>query len=118
MGRFGGRCSHNSEGNITEVAYYGTDGKPIVNKGGFHKQIREFNNRQEIRTEYRDVDGKLIALKDGVAAINKEYDAQGNETVTTYLGTDDRPVSNREEGYAIKTVSYDELRTRDRDEVL
>ena len=86
---------------------YGTDGRPIVNGMGFHKKISEFKSGHEIRTEYRDVDGRLMALDEGFAAVSREYDAQGNETVTTYLGVDDRPVINRTEGYAIKTVSYD-----------
>ncbi len=106
-GSFRGTISYDSDGHVTEFATGGTDGKPIVNRAGFHKKISEFQNGHEVRTEYRDLEGRLVALDNGVAAITREYDAQGNETVTTYLGVDDRPVSNRKEGYAIRTVSYD-----------
>jgi hypothetical protein len=106
-GAFREPLSYDRDGNITEYAAYGTDDRPIINNKGFHKLISEFKNGHVIRTEYRNVDGKLVVLADGFAAISREYDAQGNETVTTYLGVDDRPVSNRTEGYAIKTVSYD-----------
>jgi hypothetical protein len=99
--------NYDTDGNITELASYGTDGSPIINIMDFHKKISKFKNGHEIRTEYRNVDGKLMALDKGFAAVSREYDAQGNETVTTYLGVDDQPVINRTEGYAIKTVSYD-----------
>jgi hypothetical protein len=99
--------SYDRDGNITEYAAFGTDDRPIVNKHGFHKKISEFKNEHAVRTEYRDVDGRLIALGEGFAAVSREYDTQGNETLTTYLGVDDQPVINRTEGYAIKSVSYD-----------
>jgi hypothetical protein len=101
------KLSYDRDGNVTEFADYGTNGRPILNNMGFHKRINEFKNGHEIRREYRGTDGGLIALGRGYAAVTEEYDAQGNETVETYLGVDDRPVSNRTEGYAIKTVSYD-----------
>ena len=107
-GAFRETLSYDADGNITEFAAYGTDDKPVINIMGFHKQVSKFKNGHEIRTEYRDVDGKLTVLgKAGFVADNKEYDAQGNETRITYLGVDDKPVFNRTGGYAIKTVSYD-----------
>jgi eukaryotic-like serine/threonine-protein kinase len=106
-GAFREKVSYDPDGNVTELAEYGTDDRPVIIKMGFHKKISEFKNGHEIRTEYRDVDGRLTALDEGFAAVSREYDTQGNETVTTYLGVDDRPVSNRTEGYAVKTVSYD-----------
>jgi hypothetical protein len=106
-GTFQDKLKYDLDGNITEVATYGTDGRPIINNAGFHKKISEFKNGHEIRTEYRGTDDRLVALAEGFAAINKEYDAQGNEIKTTYLGVDGRPVSNRTEGYAIRTVSFD-----------
>jgi hypothetical protein len=106
-GRFREKVSYDPNGNVSEVAEYGTDDKPIINNMGFHKKISEFKSGHEIRTEYRNVDGSLMALDEGFAAVSREYDAQGNETLTTYLGVDDRPVPNGTEGYAVKTVSYD-----------
>ena len=88
-----------------------------INSMGFHKKISEFKNGHEIRTEYRDVDGRLMALDKGFAAVSREYDSQGNETVTTYLGVDDQPMPNRTEGYAIRTVSYDACGRADREQI-
>jgi CTP:molybdopterin cytidylyltransferase MocA len=106
-GTFHDDYKYDPDGNVTELATYGTDDRPVINNKGFHKKISEFKNGHEIRTEYRNVDGRLMALGDGFAAVSREYDTQGNETVITYLGVDDRPAPNRTEGYAIKTVSYD-----------
>ena len=104
---FRDKWSYDKDGNPAELASYGTDGGPTINGMGFHRKISRFKSGHEIRTEYRDADGRPMALDEGFAAISKEYDAQGNETVTTYLGVDNRPVTNRTEGYAIKVVSYD-----------
>jgi hypothetical protein len=107
LGAFQEKITYDLDENITEYAAYGTNGRPIVNSNGFHKRVREFKSGHEIRIEYRDADGRLVALDEGFAAVSKEYDAQGNEIGATYLGVDDRPVPNRTEGYATKTVSYD-----------
>ena len=107
LGEFKEKLNYDPDGNIIEFATYGTEDTPIVSDLGYHKKISEFKNGHEIRTEYHGVDGRLMALDEGFAAVTREYDTQGNETVTTYLGVDDRPVPNRTEGYAIKTVSYD-----------
>jgi len=106
-GAFQDKVKYDLDGDVTEVASYGTDGRPIINSNGFHKKIREFKSGHEIRTEFRDAEGRLVALDEGFAAVDREYDAQGNETGTTYLGVDDRPIRNRTEGYAIRTVSFD-----------
>src|SRR5271166_1650136 len=106
-GLFQEEHKYDPDGDLTEIAVYGTDGKPIISSLGFYKTVSEFKNGHEVRTEYRDTDGGLVALDEGFAAVNKEYDAQGNETVETYLGVDGRPIPNRTEGYAIKTMSYD-----------
>jgi hypothetical protein len=106
-GAFQSKVTYDLDGNVTEYAAYREDGRPMVNSGGFHKKVSEFKNGHEIRTEYRGTDDRLMALGEGFAAVNKQYDAQGNETERTYLGVDDRPVPNRTEGYAIRAVSFD-----------
>src|SRR5262249_5749068 len=98
---------YDRDGNIAEVIEYDPDDRPIISDLGFHKKISEFKGAHEIRTEYRGTNDALIALDKGYAAVNKEYDAQGNVTVETYLGVDNRPAADRTEGYAIKTVAYD-----------
>jgi hypothetical protein len=106
-GAFQEKDTYDLAGNITEYALYGEDGRPTVNSKGFHKGIRTLKSGHEIRTENRDAEGRLVALDEGFAAVEKEYDAQGNETGKTYLGVDDHPIRNRTEGYALRTVSFD-----------
>ena len=62
-GAFREKLSYDSDGNVTEFAEYGTDDTPIISNMGFHKKISEFKNGHEIRTEYRDVDGRLIGAR-------------------------------------------------------
>jgi hypothetical protein len=106
-GIFQERVKYDPDGNAAEVAEYSTNGRSVISSVGFHRKVSEFKNGHEIQTEYRGTDDRLVALDKGFAAVNKEYDSQGNEMMDTYLGVDDRPVPNRTEGYAIKTMSYD-----------
>src|SRR4029077_9313589 len=71
-GAFRHKHTYDADGNITELAAYGTDDRPVSSGMGFHKKISEFKNGHEMRTEYRDVDSRLIAQKEGFAAVGKE----------------------------------------------
>jgi hypothetical protein len=116
VGFFRDEMTHDADGNITEFAMFGEGGKPFVILGeaaklfgieGFHSIISKFENGHEVRTEYRDGDGKLVAINAGYAAIERKFDAHGNEIRTAYLGLDGHPVLNRKEDFAIKNTSFD-----------
>ncbi len=70
------------------------------------------NNRQIVREEYYDMDGKPM-LQDGlVAAVEYGYDghkASSNRTLRRYYGASNQLVINKQ-GYAEVHVTYNELR--------
>jgi eukaryotic-like serine/threonine-protein kinase len=107
-GAFRLTLTRDAEGNVTETAFFDENGKPTLGFNGFHKAISKFDSGgHEIRTEFRDKDGKLVAIEGGYAAVEREYDPRGNEVRTSYFGIDNRPVANRNEGFAIKQTSFD-----------
>ena len=110
VGPFGGfrmTLAYDAEGNITEIAFFDEHGKAMPGNEGYHRRIRKFENGREVHTKYSDGDGKLVAIKGGYAAIDRTFDTQGNEVRTAYFGLDNRPVPNRNEGFAIKRTSFD-----------
>jgi hypothetical protein len=46
-GAFQEKVAYDLDGNITEFAAYGTDGRPIITTMGFHKKISEFKNGRD-----------------------------------------------------------------------
>ena len=115
-GAFQSKLVYDLDGNVTEYAAYGTDARPIVNSEGFHKRISELKSGHEIRREFRDADGRLVAVDEGFAAVQKEYDAQGNEIGRTYLGVDERPIRS-DGGLRCQNRFVRRLRTRDREQI-
>ena len=107
LGGFRMTLAHDAEGNITDMAFFDENGKAMSGNEGYHRRISKFESGREVRTEYQDGDGKLVAIKGGYAAIDRTFDAQGNEVRTAYFGLDNRPVPNRNEGFAIKRTSFD-----------
>jgi hypothetical protein len=107
IGGFRMTLAYDAEGNITEMAFFDEHGKAMPGNEGYHRRISKFESGREVRTEYQDGDGKLVAIKGGYAAIERTFDAQGNEVRTTYFGIDNQPVPNRNEGFAIKRTSFD-----------
>src|SRR5262249_44852217 len=110
IGPFGGfrvTLAHDAEGNATELAFFDENGQATFGKEGYHRRISKFERGSEIRTEYQDGDGKLVAIEGGYAAIERTFDAQGNEVRTAYLGMDNQPIPNRNEGFAIKQTTFD-----------
>jgi hypothetical protein len=49
-----------------------------------------------------------VAIDGGYAAIERKYDVRGDEVRTSYFGIDNRPIPNRNEGFAIKKTLFDE----------
>lgn len=107
LGGFRMTLTHDAEGNVTEMAWFDENGKAMSGNQGFHRAIHKFESGREVHREYRDGDGKLVTIDGGYAAIERTFDAQGNEVRTAYLGLDDRPVPNRNEGFAIKGTMFD-----------
>ena len=101
------KYAFDNEENASEFAYFDANGAPVVGTSGFHKQVREFKQGREVRTDHLDQMGKPIALRTGYAAIVRELDGRSNVVLTTYLGVDGRLVMNQETHYAMIRSSYD-----------
>lgn len=106
-GAFRLALTYDAEGNVTEMAAFDENGKPMSGNQGFHRAIHKFEKGREVRTEYRGGNGKFVAIDGGYAAIERQFDAQGDEIRTAYLGLDGRPVPNRNEGFSIKKTMFD-----------
>ena len=48
------------------------NGKVMSGPEGYHRKISMFESGREVRTEYQDGDGKLVAIKGGYAAIERD----------------------------------------------
>jgi hypothetical protein len=107
LGGFHFDLAQDSDGNATELAFFDLDRKPMPGLDGYHKKISRFENGHDVRSEYRDQNGRLTATKAGYAAIERKFDTHGNEVRTTFIGIDGRPVPNRDEGYVTRTTSFD-----------
>jgi hypothetical protein len=110
LGPLGGlrtALKHDQSGSIVELAFFGAESQPAISFPGYHKKLSTFADAREVRTEYRDGVGALVAIEGGIAGIEREFDNHGNETKITYLGTDGKPAPNRETGYAVETTVLD-----------
>lgn len=102
------QLTNDKEENLAEVAFFDANGKLTPGLRGFHKQVSQYNDdHQEVRTEYRDENGKLEAIGGGYAAISRVFDPQGNEVQRTYWGPDGKPWQNQTDGYAIRKAAFD-----------
>jgi hypothetical protein len=100
---FGGSSfarKYDGRGLLIEQTYFDIDGKPVLIDGV--AMIRwEYDSRAERTKErYFDQGGAPTREKNGCVAIASEYDARGDEIVSTCLGFDDEPTTNIH-GYAI-----------------
>lgn len=106
-GAFRVRVRYDVDGNVVETAYLAPDGKPSVGLNGYHKESRQFLAGRDMRAEYLGLNGKPTLRKEGYAAIERGYDAQGNEIKVAYLDTDNQPVVRRDKGYAVMLSMFD-----------
>ncbi len=106
-GAFRLALGYDSDDNMTAIAFFSPDKQPTVDSSGVHKEISTFERGREVRTEYVGVDGKLVVLEDGYAAIKRQYDSHGDEESLAYLDAEGRPVRNTSKGFALKRASFD-----------
>lgn len=106
-GAFQIQYKYDNDNNIIETAYFAFDGEPTIGESGYHKVIKQFLAGREMHAQYLDVNGKPVLHKDGYAAIERGYDAQGNVNKWAYLDLDNQPVVNQEQGYAAYRAEFD-----------
>ena len=74
-----------SWGNVTEMTYWGTDGRLGLNKEGFAKLNFKYDERGfREETAYFDVNNKLCMRTGGYAKVLEKYDPRGNCTEVAY----------------------------------
>lgn len=93
-------------GNAIVERYFGTDGSPILAWEGYHRVVKEYDQRDnQARGIFLDIQGRPILTDLHYASWRNEYDGD-RLTATTYFDTRGYPV-DKGWGYARKTRRYD-----------
>ena len=103
--------AHDERGNEVERAYFGVDGKPLLDKDyGAARITYAYDDRgNEIEEAGFGIDGKPVLFKDcGAARITYVYDDRGNEIEEAGFGIDGKPVLFKDYGAARITYVYDD----------
>lgn len=94
-------------GNAIHAVTYGADGKKIARKAGYDEILQAFNgSNRAVRIEYY-LDGEPVLLKDGYAALEREYDEAGNVISERCYDAELNPAPCKK-GYASFLKEYDE----------
>lgn len=93
--------------NVVEYALYDSKG-PALNSLNYHRYTCKYNNRNQVtEIAYYGKKGELVCYDDDKYAIQQqEYDAKGNRSRCTFLGTNGKPVLCSE-GWYTSTYEYD-----------
>ena len=54
---------YDDRGNVVKHSYFGTDGKPIMNVGGYASVEYVYEEDALVKKLYYDADGKLIGVR-------------------------------------------------------
>jgi YD repeat-containing protein len=109
FGHAGFHKKYDDRGNMIEVAYFGTEGKPRLTNEKIAKIKYEFNARsQEVGRAFFGVDDKPTPSTNGYAAFRQQFDVRGNIVEQTYFGADGEPVAVGL-GYAKVIYNHDYL---------
>ena len=76
-------------GNLIEMAFFGIDGKPAVNKWQVSRWTKAYNTKSQVVLQsYFGLDGKPKANSEGCAQKKTAYDDQGQKVKTECLALD------------------------------
>ena len=81
-------AKYDERGNKVEEAYFGTDGKPVINNPATPDGPASTTTGGIRSNSYFGIDGKPVLDTDGVARWTAKYDDRGNEVEEAYFGTD------------------------------
>ncbi|HNY85201.1 MAG TPA: hypothetical protein PKN23_01795 [Candidatus Hydrogenedentes bacterium] len=101
------RREYGPNGRVIRETYFNVDGKPCLNENGFHGMSMVYDDRGNKETTLIGLDGKPLALSDGLAIVRQEYGPNGKVTRETYFDTDGEPCLY-EEGYHGVSAAYDD----------
>ncbi|MDM0048616.1 ATP-binding protein [Variovorax sp. J22R115] len=105
-GRFIERVAYDSEDNVVGISEHDEDGKPALGNAGYHKRLSTFKGGREVRTEYLGIENEPVAIGEGHATIERQYDTRGNVEWLNYLGVDGLPTPGKD-GVASSQSRYD-----------
>ena len=114
-GHHGWDADYDEHGNETVETHLGLDGKPTVLADGYATVKSTYDARGKItRQTFHGVNGDAVLSEQyGSHGWDAEYDEQGNQTVMTYLGLDEKPMALAD-GYATMKATYDARGNRTR----
>lgn len=79
------KYEYDVRGNMIEMTFWGTDGKPAVDEYKTHKRIREYDMMNRIICERDfDINDKPVSGKYAYPETKFKYDKWGNQTETSY----------------------------------
>lgn len=83
---------YDERGNMTEVAYFGVDGKPVLSKDGYAKFTSVYDERgNELEIAFFGINNEPVLSGSGFAKAIREYDERGNRIAGTVYGVDGKP---------------------------
>ena len=99
---------YDDRGNAIEERRYDTEGNQVPYKDAVYASMRkEYNSiNKATRTDYLDLEGNPVTLKDGYCSIRNEYDDKGNLIYEAYYNRDGWPVFVESRGYASRLDLY------------
>ena len=107
-GYHGWQAEYDEHNNQTLVTYLGATGQPATIPEGYAilKMTYDAADRRTGASYYGTRGEPALWPENGYHGWRAEYDEQGNQTSTTYLGLDEKPTLLAD-GYAILRMAYD-----------
>lgn len=103
------RRAFNDRGTAVQESYFDPAGKPAWSIEGMGmKRVKVDDHGRVIEESYHDPEGRLIPNENGVAVERKQYDAAGRVVMLSKLDAFNRPVRDKESGYAARMSAYDQ----------
>lgn len=102
---YGKRFDYYEDGRIKRITYLSHTGEPMMTGLGYASVVRQYYSEDDPRKGkvkyefYYDENGAPASASLGEYGVKKEYDANGNIAVITYLGADGNQIVNSA-GYA------------------
>ena len=106
----GYRCVYHNNGTKLEEMWLDRSGRPVMNSDlGYASVVRDVDGMGDvIRVSYYDENDEPVAVKNGYAVVEREYNVLRQKTEERYLGTDGSSVMSKSAGYAAVKYTYDD----------
>lgn len=104
-----GTQTFDRSGNITEGAFFGVDGKPVVNGIlGYHRYKQVFDERGRVLEQsIFGAGGEPLLNREGYFRVTQTFDDRGNPVQQVFFGVNGEPVTDSA-GCHREAMSYDD----------